>query len=287
MANRSLETLIDPGYILGSFLASEADFLAAIEPGLCLDVGAHIGQSALEYMQLGHRCISFEPNPKNIPYLHDTLSVIEGLDWRWQLHQAAVSDTMGEAQFTIPNEVGADSTGWAKDFVGSSATGSFHKYATSADSYTVPTVTLDETVNERVDYLKVDVQGFEHLVLGGAKGLLHRGDIGYMKLEFLGNPSLLGIVQDAGFYVFDQELFQTEPTIHNTVWEDRPIDIEREGVLSTSKPYRTLKVPNRPRRFDEYTEFISKFVSWTDLWCVHSTRLTEFLAIAERLGSAK
>jgi len=286
MTNRSLESVIDPGYILGSFLVDESDFLAAIAPGLCLDVGAHVGQSALKYMQLGHRCISFEPNPKNLPYLHEKLSVIDDLDSRWEFHQAAVSDTAGEATFTIPNEVGDDSTGWAKDFVGSSATGSFHAAAGSADAYTVATVTLDDTVTERVDYLKVDVQGFEHLVLGGARELLHRGDIGYMKLEFLGNASLLKVVQEAGFYVFDQQTYQTQPTLHNTVWEDRPIDIVQEGLLSTSKPFRKVSIPTRPRRFDHYTEFVSKFVSWTDLWCVHSSRLREFLAIADKLESA-
>lgn len=247
---------------------------------LCVDVGAHIGIVTERYLKQGCRCISFEPNPANLNYFEQRL---QGWGEKLELHRAAVSNHDGEAVFHVPNKV-VSGVGICGDFEGSSATGGFGTRFKSVESYSVKTVRLDSVIKEPIDFLKVDVQGFERDVILGAEGLLSKGMVSYMLMEFQGDVQVLDLIADNGFYIFDAELFQTADMLKNSVYEGMPVTIHSEGTLSTGNPFRRVLVDNRPKEFAAYSKFASSFVRWTDLLCVHESKLIEFLQTAEQLG---
>ncbi len=122
------------------------------------DIGANAGFYTLLAAVLvgpsGH-VYAFEPLPRNVHYLreHLRLNQITNVD----IVEAAISDKDGEDYFD-------DSPGAAMGHLAASG------------SKRVKTVRIDELVIKKVlpppDYLKIDVEGAESLVLTGAKNVL-------------------------------------------------------------------------------------------------------------------
>ena len=135
------------------------------------DIGAHVGFYTLLASELvggGGKVIAFEPNPRNLKYLKKHLE-INHCD-NVMVIEAAVSDKSGISHF---NEGGGSSMG-----------------TLSEDGYlTVNTINIDELVgNGKIpapDYIKIDVEGAELLVLKGAKSTL----INYSPKMFLATHS--------------------------------------------------------------------------------------------------
>lgn len=104
----------------------------------------------------------FEPIERNVLVIR-LASIINGFD-NIDVVECAVSDRAGEVELTIPSE---DS---AYAFI------STLKGKKGKATKTVRTETIDAFVKERsikkVAFLKVDVEGAEHLVLDGARALL-------------------------------------------------------------------------------------------------------------------
>jgi FkbM family methyltransferase len=148
------------GYWLGSFEYEKQRLISeAVRPGtVFFDVGAHAGfYSMLASSLVGKsgRVFAFEPLPKNAGYLrkHIRMNRIPNVT----LIEAAVSDRSGEARFREG---------------GSSFTGSID----SGGPLVVEQVSLDDLVWQREiplpDYIKIDVEGAERMVLQGARELL-------------------------------------------------------------------------------------------------------------------
>ena len=128
--------------------------------GRFVDVGANMGYFSLLWASLSERAkvTSFEPVARNIGLLTTNREKNRLAD-RIEVIPKAASDTNGSLTFA---EGPADQTGWG----GISAGGSL----------TIPCVRLDDTVgDERIDLLKVDVEGAEAMVLRGAQRLLRDG----------------------------------------------------------------------------------------------------------------
>lgn len=124
------------------------------------DVGAFIGLYAgavgLRLKGAG-KVVAFEPDRRNFSLLEKHMK-LNGLEAQAELHRVAVSDKAGECAFL------ADGSNQARII-----TSPNHR-----DTQTVSVVTLDGIfAGRRVDILKVDVEGFEEMVLRGARGLLH------------------------------------------------------------------------------------------------------------------
>jgi len=122
-----------------------------------VDVGAFIGLYtvgvALRLSGSG-RVVAFEPDGRNFSLLqeHVRLNALEG---QVELRQAAVSDKDGRACFLANGSAEA------------------RLVSDSRDTTTVEVVTLDRIfAGKRVDILKVDVEGYEEMVLRGAATLL-------------------------------------------------------------------------------------------------------------------
>jgi len=131
-----------------------------------LDIGANIGYYTVlmaYYVGKAGRVIAFEPNPVIFSELNDNVA-LNGFD-NVQTLNIALTDTTGHSKFFFPSE-------------GQEAHGSLMKNRTfTEDSIeNVNTDRLDEVLLRlninKVDLIKIDVEGAELLVIRGAKTLL-------------------------------------------------------------------------------------------------------------------
>jgi FkbM family methyltransferase len=160
-------------YLQGEKFLSDLALIAPhLRPGMvACDVGANIGYMSL-YLRsrigAGGKLFSFEPEPENYAELEANLRR-NGLD-NCQPIQAAVGSQEGSLTF---------------------ATG-LNGYVPEdgAPGITVPVLTLDGVVAKhglpRVDFVKIDVEGFELDVLTGMKDLLSRPDKPILYIEVHG-----------------------------------------------------------------------------------------------------
>jgi FkbM family methyltransferase len=163
-----------------------------------VDVGANIGLYALALAKrvgTEGRVHAFEPDPANFRAL-DRHCRLNGVTGQVVLHQAAVAQKDGR----VPFETGRG----CESRIGSGAT-----------AFQIDCVCLDSAFAcERVDILKIDVEGFEEVVLRGASQLLGEQKRGprFIYLEVhpyawreLGTTadSLLTLLTERGYVVED------------------------------------------------------------------------------------
>jgi FkbM family methyltransferase len=171
--------------------AAEQKLLAAAVPtdGIVLDIGANIGlfSVALGLARPNAVVHAFEPVPETFRALQQNLQA-NGVG-NVVAHRAAVSDNPGVIRFTATNR-------------GSQAN---HVARPGEPAIEVPCRTLDEFVAAnglgRIDFLKVDVEGYEPWVFRGAKETLGAGLVKLMLLEII--PALLVRQGSSAEEVFD------------------------------------------------------------------------------------
>jgi FkbM family methyltransferase len=129
-----------------------------VEDSVVFDIGAHVGfytlLASVLVQERGH-VLAFEPLPRNLLYLEEHLRINKVANV--SIIKAAVTDTSGQAYFddTSGNSMGR---------------------VVTQGKIQVPTVSLDKFVIEYdtplPDFIKIDVEGAENLVLTGAKRIL-------------------------------------------------------------------------------------------------------------------
>lgn len=142
---------------IGPLSYDEAHLVRAVFdlPGVMIDVGAHVGGALIPYVRRGWRVHAFEPEPSNMEAL-----------------QGAVGD---HPLVTLSDRAVSDVDGLDLTLYGSAlSTGipTLHPFHPShVPVATVRTVTLASYLEEkrlgRVDFLKVDAEGFDLFVLKG------------------------------------------------------------------------------------------------------------------------
>ena len=160
---------------------------SVLKPGACfLDIGGNKGDFALFAAALagpGGKVICFEPHPENAEWIRK--SVAENRFENLRVEELALSDHEGEATLNIGGKSGQHSLETRKHDRG---------------SVTVRTMGLDRYLEaegiDRVDAIKIDVEGAEDLVVAGATETLTRDhpvlfldvhDIGDTRLSALSN----------------------------------------------------------------------------------------------------
>jgi FkbM family methyltransferase len=134
-----------------------------------VDIGANIGYYTLIAAKLvGNKGIvyAFEPEPSNYKLLCENIA-INGYANIVPI-QKAVSNTTGKATLYVDKAIG-DVSSFAKDNV--------LTHSKNVDCLEVETITLDDfferTVgDDRIDLMKIDVEGAEELVIDGAERVL-------------------------------------------------------------------------------------------------------------------
>jgi FkbM family methyltransferase len=123
-----------------------------------VDVGAFVGLYAIAVASRLHgtgRIVAFEPDSHNFSILQEHIR-LNGFQGQMELHQSAVSDQVGQSCF----------------LAGHSCESRLVQLSAN-HSTMVQVVTLDSVFEgERIDILKIDVEGYEEWVLRGACDLL-------------------------------------------------------------------------------------------------------------------
>jgi len=138
-------------------------FLSLIKPEMTiLDVGAHVGYYSLLAAKRVAQVYAFEPDPESFELL--TRSVNVNGYTNVKCFQAAVTNKTGRATFHV------DSEAWGNSLCSENVSNPVRQLD-------VETVCLDElyvsgSLGDRIDLLKIDVQGAEELVLKGAERML-------------------------------------------------------------------------------------------------------------------
>jgi FkbM family methyltransferase len=137
--------------------------IAFTRPGTVMfDVGANAGLMAIPVLREvpASRVVSFEPSPTSLPWLERTARESEFRD-RWTIVARALSNAPGEAEFAVGGSRDALYEGFKS-----------HERIAGSRSVRVPVSTLDaewiRLGRPEVSVIKIDVEGAEGLVLGGA-----------------------------------------------------------------------------------------------------------------------
>lgn len=154
----------DDNYIDGIKNGFEPDMVklfraVANNSGVILDIGANIGCTALLFGELSERVYAFEPSPTTFKFLEKNIS------------------RSGLRNIYLQNiGIGAEAGEFTLTFAPSNRSGGFVSNQTQASiGHTVEKIVirqLDEIVNrlklQKIDFIKIDVEGFEPHVLRGA-----------------------------------------------------------------------------------------------------------------------
>jgi FkbM family methyltransferase len=142
------------------------------EGAVVVDAGANVGI----YSQFLSRCVgptgivhSFEPSPENFKRLHSAMRKLANV----RLCQAAVGECSGKSKLYVSDKLNVD----------------HRTYTTEADSRRaalIDMIALDDYFKsgERVDLIKMDIQGYELHALRGASRVLADNPAAKLLLEF-------------------------------------------------------------------------------------------------------
>lgn len=153
-------------YFLGRWYDLEAALAleAFVRPGqTVVDVGANFGHFALEAASRvgpAGKVFAFEPNPKVFARLemHCDLNDLYWITTR----NMGISDADGQLQLTVPRVNSGEATFGKSEY-------------SDVDVHIADVRRLDDVLNDtKVDFLKIDVEGFEAHVLRGATNMLQR-----------------------------------------------------------------------------------------------------------------
>jgi FkbM family methyltransferase len=143
--------------------------------GLLMDVGSNYGYFSLLWtgQNTNNTSIAFEASPKNHAALTRNIQQ-NNLSKSITLEPIAASDSTGTISFSTMHEGGQ--TGWG-------GVNNEHK----DHDITIPCITLDDYCAKKnitqIDFLKIDVEGADTMVLRGAKNLLHNKQISMIAFE--------------------------------------------------------------------------------------------------------
>ncbi|HKO97124.1 MAG TPA: FkbM family methyltransferase [Pyrinomonadaceae bacterium] len=176
--NRGLEctlpggerVFISPGFRYVSWNTDEYEaFKQSLGPGgVALDIGANVGCYSMlfgQWVGQAGRVFAFEPAPETFAGLKEHIRLNQ-LDGVISPIEAAVSDQSEKADFLL-NEHG-----------GMSRLAASADDASQAMTVRVPTITVDDFCareNIAPDLIKIDVEGFELMVLRGARETIKKG----------------------------------------------------------------------------------------------------------------
>ena len=201
------------------------DFLEKQSVSLVLDVGANVGQWANEIRESGYakKIISFEPLSSAFSVLSSSCSK----DNLWTCKNCAVgiSDTTSEINIS-KNSVSSSLLPMLDSHIEAAPESLFYEKE-KIEIMKLDSIAKQSVSNDDIVFLKIDTQGYERIVLDGAKDLLkqtvgiqlemsfdplYRGEINFTKLKiFLESLGfILFHIQNGFRHSKSQELMQVD-----------------------------------------------------------------------------
>lgn len=164
------------GLTLGSSLRRDFEVLGLANPDVIFDIGAHVGESSLQYAGYfpTSRIFAFEPVADNYKQLKLNTKGIKNI----RCINKAVGGEVGLSQIAL------DGTNTQAHSLAKTG-GDRHRTETVRVT-TVDSFALAE--NARPNFIKIDVEGFELEVLRGAEQTLRSGSIETLLLEATFSP---------------------------------------------------------------------------------------------------
>jgi FkbM family methyltransferase len=173
------------------------------------DVGANFGYYAwlLKSRSPDLEVDLVEPESENLKLIDATLArtPLAGMS----VHRVAASDVSGRAAFQRDPVSGATGT------LGPAGDSFARRHWRTSASMEVSTCTLDGLLTDKVDLLKIDVEGHEERVLGGASALLERDSPVLFFECFHGSNAAPAVLRAIDYELYDAECL-AEPTAATT-----------------------------------------------------------------------
>jgi FkbM family methyltransferase len=132
---------------------------------IVLDIGANIGLTTILFSELAERVISFEPSPTTFNLLVENVSQANSQNVRLLNYALGAEKIESEITYSPANRAGG--------FVSNQT-----KASTGHVIERIQIIKLDDAFAEyklpRVDFVKIDVEGFEKFVIQGARKVLDK-----------------------------------------------------------------------------------------------------------------
>jgi len=124
-------------------------------PGTMIDVGGHFGGTALPYCKAGWRVVAFEPDSRNRAKLVESIGSFANAT----IDERALSNEEKDAVIFYRSD----------QSTGISGLSAFHETHVAADTVAMTTLSkaLAQHKIDKVDFLKIDTEGFDKFVLEG------------------------------------------------------------------------------------------------------------------------
>lgn len=170
---------------------------------LAMDIGANVGLYTVGMAAVGFRVHSFEPVDSTFERLAENIAAT-GIQSQVTLNKSAMGDRCGTAKFIVEPDSPATNHFSAQRDVALTNRSEISVQVTTLDTY------MREHALDSIDFLKIDVEGFEPAVLRGARETLSRRAIHVILLEVCppllerageSTASLYGVLHDSGYRI--------------------------------------------------------------------------------------
>lgn len=175
-ASVRVERLRQPGHTVAA--VQEIEFHCALHrPGTIVDAGAHDGRLTLPLARLAaSTVVAFEPLPTAFSRLRQSVATAYGgqAPAHIILRREALSDRTGTTRIAVPRVAGALQEEWASISKNYRALKDADARIEAVETWSVPTMRLDDAGLSDITAMKIDVEGAELELLRGAWATLQR-----------------------------------------------------------------------------------------------------------------
>ena len=251
--------------------------LSELEPTLCVDVGASNGQTTLSMLNYHPeaRVVAVEPWPANIELFRKNIYGNSNVT----LYEAACTAQKGRVRFFCAAAIES----------GYSSLGYVVKDGMTRDpvrQIEVDAIRLDSVVDERIGFLKIDVQGGEYEVLCGAENIIRGHGIDVILVEYNNDVRLLNLLDDLDYVLFDLEyLLYFE---NNDFLDNYMLSAKVTRLTTGAKAWHGFLRGGVPRDVNGWAEFIKNQRGvQTDLLAIQRDCLNRALTAFELTSNKK
>jgi FkbM family methyltransferase len=215
-----------------------------IAPGdLCFDIGAHLGDRTAHFLKLGARVVAVEPQPLLLAALNRRF----GRDPRVSLIGAALGAASGRAELAI-DPMNPTVATLSPEFVAQAGQSRGFRGTRWRESIEVEVTTLDALIAAHgvPNFCKIDVEGYEHVVLDGLTQPLPALSLEYLPAAL--DPALIAVARlnRLGAYRFNRSSGESMRLITPGWLEAAAITVELKRVPAeegAGDVYALLDVP--------------------------------------------